>query len=56
VTRARAAAQRLHEANAETRAAAERLAPIVSQFCVGLGRCAHDLPRKLLTGDYQDNA
>jgi 5-methylthioadenosine/S-adenosylhomocysteine deaminase len=56
VTRARAAAERLHEANAETRAAAERLAPIVSQFCVGLGRCAHHLPRKLLTGEYQDNA
>ena len=49
VARARAAAERLHEANAETRAAAERLAPIVSQFCVGLGRCAHDLPRKLRT-------
>jgi 5-methylthioadenosine/S-adenosylhomocysteine deaminase len=56
VTRARAAAERLHEVNAETRAAAERLAPIVSQFCVGLGRCAHDLPRKLLTGEYQNNA
>jgi 5-methylthioadenosine/S-adenosylhomocysteine deaminase len=49
VVRARAAAERLREANAETRAAAERLAPIVSQFCVGLGRCSHDLPRKLRT-------
>jgi guanine deaminase len=47
VARARAAAERLREVNAETRAAAERLAPVVSQFCVGLGRCAHDLPRKL---------
>jgi 5-methylthioadenosine/S-adenosylhomocysteine deaminase len=48
--RARDAAERLRETNAETRAAAERLAPMVSHFCVGLGRCAHDLPRKLLTG------
>jgi len=47
VTRARAAAERLKQANAATRATAEQLAPIVSQFCVGLGRCAHDLPRKL---------
>ena len=46
-TRARAAAARLAEANAEARATAEALAPIISQFCVGLGRCAHDLPRKL---------
>ncbi len=46
VTHARDAAERLRETNAETRATAERLAPIVSQFCVGLGRCAHDLPRK----------
>jgi 5-methylthioadenosine/S-adenosylhomocysteine deaminase len=50
VTRARAAAARLAEANAETRAAAERLAPVVNQFCVGLGRSAHDLPRKVLLG------
>jgi 5-methylthioadenosine/S-adenosylhomocysteine deaminase len=47
VARARAAAERLKAANAETRVAAERLAPVISQFCVGLGRCAHDLPRKL---------
>jgi guanine deaminase len=47
VTRARAAAERLKETNAAARATAERLAPIISQFCVGLGRCAHDLPRKL---------
>jgi guanine deaminase len=47
VARARAAAERLREANAETRVAAERLAPVISQFCVGLGRCVHDLPRKL---------
>ena len=33
---------------AETRGAAERLAPLVSQFCIGLGRCAHDLPRKVI--------
>ncbi len=47
VTRARDAAGRLAQANAETRAAAERLAPIVNQFCVGLGRSAHDVPRKV---------
>jgi guanine deaminase len=46
-SRARNAAARLAEANADGRAAAERLAPVVSHFCVGLGRCAHDLPRKL---------
>ncbi len=45
--RARDAAARLAEANAATRDAAERLAPVVSHFCVGLGRCAHDLPRTL---------
>ena len=45
--RARDAAARLAEANAAVRQAAERLAPVVSHFCVGLGRCAHDLPRKL---------
>ena len=45
--RARDAAARLAEANAGARDAAERLAPVVSHFCVGLGRCAHDLPRKL---------
>jgi cytosine/adenosine deaminase-related metal-dependent hydrolase len=45
--RARDAAARLAEANAGAREAAERLAPVVSHFCVGLGRCAHDLPRKL---------
>ena len=37
----------LAEANAGAHAAAERLARVVSHFCVGLGRCAHDLPRKL---------
>jgi 5-methylthioadenosine/S-adenosylhomocysteine deaminase len=46
-SRARDAAARLAEANAGAREAAERLAPVVSHFCVGLGRCAHDLPRKL---------
>jgi 5-methylthioadenosine/S-adenosylhomocysteine deaminase len=46
-SRARDAAARLNEVNAEARTAAERLAPVISQFCVGLGRCAHDLPRKL---------
>jgi 5-methylthioadenosine/S-adenosylhomocysteine deaminase len=48
VTQARDAAARLRETNAETRGAAERLAPLVSQFCIGLGRCAHDLPRKVI--------
>lgn len=47
VTRARDAAARLREANAATRAAAERLAPVVSRFCIGMGRCVHDLPRRL---------
>jgi guanine deaminase len=46
-SRARAAAARLAEANAPARATADRLAPVLSHFCVGLGRCAHDLPRKL---------
>jgi 5-methylthioadenosine/S-adenosylhomocysteine deaminase len=45
--RARAAAERLREANVATRAATEGLASVISQFCVGLGRSAHDLPRKL---------
>jgi 5-methylthioadenosine/S-adenosylhomocysteine deaminase len=45
--RARDAAARLAAANAEARQQAERLAPLVSHFCVGLGRCAHDLPHKL---------
>ncbi|HBK04998.1 MAG TPA: S-adenosylhomocysteine deaminase [Acetobacteraceae bacterium] len=45
--RARDAAARLGEANAGARLAADSLAPVVSHFCVGLGRCAHDLPRKL---------
>jgi guanine deaminase len=49
VIRARDAAERLRESNAEARATAARLAPIVSQFCIGLGRCAHDLPRNLRT-------
>ena len=47
VTRARAAAARLADANAATKQAAESLAPVVNHFCVGLGRCAHDLPRRL---------
>jgi 5-methylthioadenosine/S-adenosylhomocysteine deaminase len=46
--RARDAAARLAEANAGARQAAECLAPVVNHFCVGLGRCAHDLPRKLV--------
>ncbi|HEX3576312.1 MAG TPA: amidohydrolase family protein [Rhodopila sp.] len=47
-SRARDAAARLAEANAGAREAAERLAPVVSHFCVGLGRCVHhDLPRRL---------
>jgi len=47
VSRARNASARLTVANTGAREAAERLAPVVSHFCVGLGRCAHDLPRKL---------
>ncbi len=47
VSRARDAASRLTEANAQARPLAERLAPVVNHFCVGLGRCAHELPRKL---------
>jgi hypothetical protein len=46
--RAREAAARLAAANAGTRQAAESLAPVINHFCVGLGRCAHDLPRKLV--------
>jgi len=45
--RAQEAAARLTAANAATREATERLAPVVDHFCLGLGRCAHDLPRKL---------
>ena len=45
--RARAAAARLAEGNAALRVAADRLAPVISRFCVGLGRCAHDLPHRL---------
>ncbi len=45
--RARAAAVRLTEANVGAREVAERLSPVVGHFCVGLGRCAHELPRKL---------
>ena len=45
--RARSAAARLAETNAGAREAAERLAPVVGHFCVGLGRCVHALPRKL---------
>jgi 5-methylthioadenosine/S-adenosylhomocysteine deaminase len=47
VARARNAADRLSAANASARAAAEMLADVVGMFCVGLGRCAHDLPRIL---------
>ena len=50
VTRARDAAARLAEANVEAHSATERLADIVGMFCVGLGRCAHDLPRVLPVG------
>jgi len=46
-SRARDAAARLAESNATSRQTAERLAPVVNHFCVGLGRCAHDLPRTL---------
>lgn len=45
--RAREAAARLASANAAMRDVAERMAPVISVFCVGLGRCAHDLPRNL---------
>jgi 5-methylthioadenosine/S-adenosylhomocysteine deaminase len=45
--RAREAAARLTEANAGMRQVTESLAPVINHFCVGLGRCAHDLPRKL---------
>ena len=47
-TKAREAATRLTEANGTAKVAAERLAPVVDHFCVGLGRCAHGLPRRLL--------
>ena len=47
-TRAREAAARLATANAATRQAAESLAPVINHFCVGLGRCAHNLPRRLI--------
>jgi 5-methylthioadenosine/S-adenosylhomocysteine deaminase len=47
-SRARNAAARLDEDNAGAHEAAERMAPVVSHFCVGLGRCVHDLPRKLV--------
>lgn len=47
VARAAAAAERLQQANAATRAATEGLAPLISQFCVGLGRSAHNLPRNV---------
>jgi guanine deaminase len=46
--RARDAAARLAAANAGARQVAESLAPVINHFCVGLGRCAHDLPRKLM--------
>ena len=47
VGRAREAAERLTAANMAMREATERLAPVVEHFCLGLGRCAHDLPRRL---------
>ncbi len=50
--RARGAAARLAEANAEMRATSERLAQVVGRFCVGLGRCAHDVPRKLTVQEF----
>jgi 5-methylthioadenosine/S-adenosylhomocysteine deaminase len=50
VAQAREAAERLKSVNTVTKAAAERLAPVVSHFCVGLGRCVHDLPRALAGG------
>jgi guanine deaminase len=46
-TRARSAAARLAEANVGARAIAESLSAVVGHFCVGLGRSAHDLPRRL---------
>jgi hypothetical protein len=45
--RAREAGARLAAVNAEAKETAARLAPVVNHFCVGLGRCAHNLPRKL---------
>jgi hypothetical protein len=48
VSRANDAAERLRQGNADTRVVTDRLAPLISQFCVGLGRGAHDLPRKVL--------
>jgi guanine deaminase len=47
VARVRDASERLRQANAETRLATERLAPLISRFCVGLGRSVHDLPRNV---------
>jgi hypothetical protein len=46
-SRARNTTARLAQANGGARHAAKRLAPVVSNFCVGFGRCAHHLPRKL---------
>jgi guanine deaminase len=54
VARARASAERLNRTNMDLRAATESLAPVISHFCVGLGRCAHDLPRKLRADDADD--
>jgi 5-methylthioadenosine/S-adenosylhomocysteine deaminase len=45
--RAREATARLHEKNAGLREATDRLAPLLSHFCVGLGQCSHNLPRRL---------
>jgi 5-methylthioadenosine/S-adenosylhomocysteine deaminase len=45
--RGRAAAARLAEANGAARQVSETLAPVVNHYCAGLGRCAHDIPRKL---------
>ena len=55
VQKVRDAASRLSAANAGARAVAESLAPVVSHFCVGLGRCVHDLPRRLRVDDVPKN-
>lgn len=47
-SRAREAATRLNAASVEMKAAADRLAPVVNHFCSALGRCSHNVPRKLM--------
>jgi guanine deaminase len=54
VSRSRAAAERLREANAAGRTTAASLAPVVDHFCLGLGRCSHGLPRRLRADDGAD--